>query len=203
MNLTREYSAKRFSKGGVTCPLCRAKVGREVKWCERCSFTGSKTLEMFGDTPPPLQPILDVADYWTERDCKKIERAVQRFNKRFPQIRWRFCAVALDPEISMPLFGFWIMNVCPLGPEETAEQREWTILFLVDSDTGRVSITTGYKAEIWLTEEMWEKALAETNDPLARGKNGLAVVSFLESAVEQFSQAWKLAQTKLHSERHS
>ena len=89
------------------------------------------------------------------------------------------------------------MNASPLMPEETPEEREWTILFLVDSNSGRASITTGYRAEVWLSEEMWEAALEETRDPIGRGKNGKAVVSFLELATKLFSRSWEFAHKKM------
>lgn len=196
----REYSPKRFAIASVSCPSCHAKVDREAKWCDCCGFTGAKSLETFGDSPPPLLPILDVADFWSEKDQQEIETAVKRFNKRFPQIRWRFCAVSLGPEVSLPLFGFWMMNVCPLNPDETAEDREWTVFFLIDSNTGRASVTLGYSAEVWLSDEMWEKALAETADPIARGQGGKAMVRFLGTATRLLRSAWKRSQKQLDRE---
>lgn len=202
MSDKQEYSAKRFAITGVACPACRAKVERDAKWCGRCGFTGEKSLEMFGDDPPPLLPILDVADFWSDKEQRQISVSVKRFNKRFPQIRWRFCAVALPPEVSLPLFGFWMMNVCPLAPGETPEEREWTVVFLVDTNRGRASVTTGYRAEIWLSEEMWEKALAETEEPFAQGRRGLGIARFLDSATGLFTVAWKRSRKKL-SESHA
>ncbi len=199
MSDEREYSPKRFAIDGVVCPACRAKVERDAKWCGRCGFTGERSLEMFGDDPPPLLPILDVVDFWSENDQREIAAAAKRFNKRFPQIRWRFCAVALAAEVSLPLFGFWMMNVCPLAAGETPEEREWTVVFLVDANSGRISVTAGYRAEIWLSGEMWETALAEASGPLARGQTGVAVVRFLDSVSDFFDSAWKRSRKQLSS----
>ncbi|MDE0835561.1 MAG: hypothetical protein OSA84_04335 [Akkermansiaceae bacterium] len=70
-------------------------------------------MEMFGDSPPPLLAILGVADLWNAKGQRKIEAEVKTFEKRFPQIRWRICAVALGSDVSLPLFGFWLMNAPP------------------------------------------------------------------------------------------
>jgi len=197
MSEEKEYSPKRFAISSVACPSCHAKLEREARWCESCGFTGARSLEMFGDSPPPLLPLLDVADLWNEKQQRKIEAAVKIFNKRFPQINWRICAVALGPGVSLPMFGFWLMNVCPLMPDETAADREWTVLLLVNANSGQASVTTGYSAEVWLSDEMWDNALAETADPFARGRPDQAVVLFLNRAREHFEKAWKRSRKQL------
>lgn len=197
MTEEREYSPKRFATSSVVCPSCEMKLAREAKWCESCGFTGAKSLEMFGDSPPPLLTILDVADFWDAKQLKKVEAAVAGFKKRFPQFHWKICAVALDETISLPLFGFWLMNVCPLLPEETAEDREWTVLLLIDADSGRTSVTTGYRSEVWLSGEMWEKALLETTEPFRRGKNEKVVIKFLESVRVLLESSWKRSRKQL------
>ncbi|MGJ8633656.1 MAG: TPM domain-containing protein [Luteolibacter sp.] len=197
----RDYSPKRFAISGVHCPRCAEKLDREAKWCPKCDFTGAKSLDMFGDNPPPLLPILDVTDLWNKKEEKQIKSAVASFQKRFPQIRWRVCSVALGPEVHLPVFGFWLMNVCPLMPEETAEDREWTVLLLVEANSGRASVTTGYSAEVWLSDEMWEKALAEMGEPFRRGHPDQAVVNFMKTARELMEKAWKRSQKQLANQK--
>ncbi len=97
MSEEKEYSPKRFAIASVACPSCHVKLERDAKWCPTCGFTGQKSLEMFGDDPPPLLPILDVADLWNAKEQKSIKAAVAAFNKRFPQVNWRICAVTLGP----------------------------------------------------------------------------------------------------------
>lgn len=197
MSEEREYSPKRFAIASVACPSCHAKLERDAKWCGSCGFTGEKSLEMFGDDPPPLLPILDVADLWNAKEQKRIESAVAAFNKHFPQVNWRICAVTLGPEINLSVFGFWLMNVCPLMPGETPEDREWTVLLLVDGNSGGAAVASGYRAEVWLSDEMWDKALAETTDPFMRGQPDKAVVLFLKKTQKLFEAAWQRAQKQL------
>lgn len=197
MTEEREYSARRFAIGVIACPACKAKLERDAKWCPSCGFTGSKTLDMFGDDPPPLLPILDVANIWDEKDQRAIKAAIARFNRRFPQIRWRICGVALGGEISLPLFGFWLLNASPLAAEETEKERSWTVLLLVDADTRRASITAGYRAEVWLSDDMWERALTETKEPFRAGKPGVAVSVLLQTSQTLFEKAWHRSRKQL------
>ncbi len=198
MTEEKEYSPKRFAITSVACPSCHAKLDRDARWCGTCGFTGSKSLEMFGEDPPPLLPILDVADLWSASDKKAIASAVKRFNKRFPQIAWRVCAVALGPRVNLSVFGFWLMNVCPLVDGETPEDREWTILLLIDGSTGRAAVTTGYRAELWLTDEMWDRILMEPVALLMDGQPAKAVTLFLKKARKLMDSAWERSQTQLH-----
>lgn len=193
----REYSPKRFAVSGVSCPACYAKVNRDANWCETCGFTGANTIAMFGEAAPLLLPVLDVADLWDQAGLRRIAAEVGSFGKRFPQVRWRICTVALGSEISLPLFGFWLMNASPLSPGETPEEREWSVLLLIDSNSGRISVTTGYQAEVWLSDEMWEAALAETAGLMRRGHPDKAVVLFLRQARRLFEAAWKRSRKQL------
>lgn len=203
MTETREYSPRRFAVGAVFCPACRAKLERDTKWCPACGFTGAKTLELFGDSPPPLLPLLDVADLWSARDQRLIKAAVSRFNRRFPQIRWRICGVALGGETDLPMFGFWLLNASPLAEGETDDDRSWTVLLLVDSETRHASVTTGYRAEPWLSDDMWEKALEQTKRPFHTGNPGQAVTAFLDASRTFFEKAWYRAQKQLTPPKQS
>lgn len=196
MSETREYSAKRFATASVTCPSCQIRIERDTKWCEVCGFTGTKSMEMFGETPPPLLPILDVADLWTPKEQKKIASAVKAFGKRFPQIQWRICAVMLGAEVSLPVFGFWLLNVCPLNDGETDQDREWTVLLIIDGKTGNTSVTTGYRAEVWLSDDDWSPALAEASAALRQGDTLSAVTDFLKTTRKTMDQAWKRLRLK-------
>ncbi|MEP2775234.1 MAG: hypothetical protein ABJQ29_01950 [Luteolibacter sp.] len=203
MSDLREYSPKRFAIASVMCPSCHIRLERDTNWCEACGFTGSKSMEMFGEDPPPLLPILDVVDLWTPKEQKKINAAIKDFGKRFPQIRWRICAVMLGAEISLPVFGFWLLNVCPLAEGETAEDREWTVLLLVDGKTGNASVTTGYRAEVWLSDEMWNRALAAVSNSMRQGDTLQAVTNFLKTTRVMLEKAWKRSQQQLKQDSGS
>lgn len=197
MTEEREYSPRRFAVGGIRCPSCGDKLERDAKWCAACGFTGAKTLEMFGDNPPPLLPLLDAADLWDAKDQRMIKAAVARFNRRFPQIRWRICGVSLDPEASLPLFGFWLLNASPLTEGETDEDRSWTVILVMEEAAGRCSVTAGYRAEVWLSDDIWRKALGQTQPHFRQGSRGLAVASFLKTSQALFEKAWRRSRKQL------
>ena len=148
-------------------------------------------MEMFAGPAPPLLPVVDAAELLGGEDLGKIERARLRLGKRFPQFRWCVFTVSLPEETSLPVFGFWLLNACPLGPEETADERAFTVLLLINAETGRAAVIPGYGAEPFLADDEWKQVLASMTPAWQAGKPGAAVVDFLAAAHKQLDHAWK------------
>lgn len=194
-------SAKRFAIASVNCPSCHAKVDRESKWCESCGFTGQQTIGMFGGNAPPLSRLLDVADVWNEAGKARIDSLVDGMSERFPQIKWSICTVSLPPGTRLEVFGFWLMNAGPMRENETVEDRLWTVLLVIDADTGRASVTPGYRAETWLSDEMWDAALHEVPRLFRDGNPVGAVVQFFETTGLLLEKAWRRSHSQLKQTR--
>lgn len=199
MSQANLYSAKRYSTGGVSCPACRAIIQRNSQWCERCGFTGEKSIDIFGESPPPLLPILDAVGILTPPEKKKITKHLATFNKRFPQFHWKICIVNLPPESRPSLFGFWLMNVCPLVEDETWKDREWTVLLLIDHQNQTASIIPGYQSEVWLSDEHWEKALISMEPHFSEGHIPKAIRAFTRTT-KTLLEASRLKVLKLKKE---
>jgi hypothetical protein len=166
----------------AVCPSCRTHLEGDPRLCPACGFTGAKTVPLFGSQAPPLGDFLDPAGLWTEGDPRRVRKARAKLERRFPQIRWKFCAVRLDPAADLPVFGFWLMNAAPLAEGEAAEQRAWTVLLVVNVTTGQAAAVPGYAAESWLTDQEWEQALAAMKPHWEKRQPGGAVVAFLRAA---------------------
>jgi hypothetical protein len=145
---------------------------------------------MFSDTPPPLLPILDAAGILKAKDFSKIEAARERLHRRFPQFRWRICTVTLPPETRLPVFGFWLLNMCPLDSAETREDRASTVLLLINAASGQVSAIPGYAVESYLSDDTWKLILQEMAESWQRGKSCEAIVRFFTATLNQLEIAW-------------
>ncbi len=163
----------------------------DSKWCPSCNFTGGDTMAMFSDSPPPLLPILDAMGLWTESDLKKIEAERNSLRRRFPQFQWRICTVRLPPDAQLPLFGFWLLNACPLHEKETYEERAWTVLLLIDLASGRAAVIPGYAAETCLADDDWQKSLIAMASRWESGNTADAVVEFFKSSSSHLDESWK------------
>lgn len=184
-------SSRAVSLGVVQCPACGGPLNVDANWCPHCNFTGGDTVAMFSNTPPPLLPVLDAAGILKESDLLKIESARDSLRGRFPQFHWRVCTVVLPPESSLSLFGFWMLNACPLLDEETLENRASTVLLLINADSGQVAAVPGYAVESYLSDDTWKLILASMAEPWRSGKPSEAIVRFFTSTRSHLESAWK------------
>jgi hypothetical protein len=148
-------------------------------------------MAMFEGPPPPLLPLLDAADLWDEADRNKIETKREKIRRRFPQFRFHVFSVMLPAGTKLPLFGFWLLNACPLGADETAEDRAWTVLLLLDVRNGQAAVVPGYAAEHWIPDDDWKKILSSMSRHWQAGGTADAVVRYLETTAAFLEHTWK------------
>lgn len=196
---TRRKVTTRSAPGVIICPSCKGPLKQDSKWCPACGFTGSHTVDLFPDPPPPLLPILDAVGLLSTDDVSKVEASRDKLRRRFPQFHWRICIVDPPEKTNLPVFGFWLLNVCPLGPEETNEDRAWTVLLLINTGTGEAAIIPGYAAEPFLSDDEWKRRLATMVEPWRAGKPADAITLFFKNTHLQLELAWKRYGTRRSS----
>lgn len=148
-------------------------------------------MDLFPEAPPPLLPILDAAGILNERAVWKIEAARDKLRRRFPQFHWRVCTVVLPAETDLSVFGFWLLNVCPLHGKESAEDRAATVLLLINAGTGQVAAVPGYAVEPVLSDEGWKAILATMAGPWHAGQPVEAAIRFFKNTRIHLERAWK------------
>jgi hypothetical protein len=142
-------------------------------------------MELFPYAPPELSPILDLVGVLSAGGLTAIQAEMKRSLKRYPQFQWRVVLAALPSEMSLPLFGFWLINACPLGAEETPKQRAWTVLLVVNTSTEQASVVSGYAAEPYISDEIWKNTLLEVSKFWKAENPALAIVRFLKMSRKQ------------------
>lgn len=148
-------------------------------------------MELFPEEPPPLPPVFDAAGILGEGGVLKIEAARDKLRRRFPQFQWRVCTVMLPAETNLSVFGFWLLNVCPLHGAESAEDRAATVLLLVNAGTGQAAAVPGYAVESVLSDDGWKAILATMAAPWRAGQPVDAVIRFFENSRIHLERAWK------------
>lgn len=187
----RRGSSRRTTSGVISCPACGGPLKPDSKWCPACQFTGSHTLDLFPDDPPPLLPVLDAVGLLPEDGVRKIGSAVERLRRRFPQFHWKICIVNLPAGSSLPVFGFWLLNTSPLHDKETGVDRAWTILLLINAASGQAAVIPGYGADPFLADDEWKSALSHMAGPWRSGKPVEAILCFFKGARASLDHAWK------------
>jgi hypothetical protein len=149
-------------------------------------------MTMFPDPPPPLLPLLDAASLWDAVDTRRIETAREKLRRCFPQFHFHVCTVMLPEDIRLPVFGFWLLNACPFYVNETAEDRAWTVLLLIDAGTGKCAVIPGYSAEQWLSDDDLAKVLSSMAPAWKAGESAAAVIRYFETCSTFLEHVWKL-----------
>ena len=187
---SRKYS-RRAVPGVIICPSCAGPLKPDSKWCPRCSFTGSRTLELFPHAPPPLLPVLDAVGLLDDAGVRRVESAREKLKKKFPQFHWRVCLVHLPEDIQLPVFGFWLLNTCPFQAKETLEDRAWTVLLLINTGSGDAAVVPGYAAEPYLSNDDWKVALEAMKQKWRERNPSEAIIDFFKSSRSQLEHAWR------------
>ena len=179
------------------CPACGSGLAIDAKWCGACGFTGAKTLELFPVDAPPMMPLFDAAGLFDAAAVQRVESARAMLKKRFPQFRVNVWTVDLPADQSLPVFGFWLLNACPLHSEETTEDRKWTLLLLLNVGTGEVAAISGYSVERWLHENDLKWML----ERLAKRRTSRGLPAALTGFYQDYSRLLKLAWRQRVSKR--
>ena len=203
MSESRRRSSRRVAQGITRCPACGGAVKSDAKWCPNCRFTGADSAVIFPDPPPPLLPILDAVGLLRDADLREIEVARDSLRRRFPQFHWRICTVSLPEGTALPVFGFWLLNVCPLDGPETAEERASTFLLLVDVASGQAAVIPGYAVEPYLSDDDWKTILTDMTAPWQAGNPAAAFVAFFKASRRHLDAAWKRYGAPVSSRKHS
>lgn len=189
--------------GSINCPACGEPLTTDSNWCPACNFTGAQTVDLFPESPPPLLPILDAAGILNEREIWKIEAARDSLRRRFPQFQWRICTVVLPAEANLSLFGFWLLNACPLHGKESTEDRAATVLLLINAGSGQVAAIPGYAVESVLSDDDWKAILATMAVPWRAGHPVESVIRFFKNTRIHLERVWKSCGTRQFDRKSS
>ncbi len=149
----KKYRARDFALSAMACPSCRLNFEEAVTACPRCGFDGAAAIREFPFPAPEIRDLIDPAQVLSEDEAAAVATRLRKFEKKFPQVRVSFCFMPPDLECELREFGFWLLNASPLGEENGAEERPWTLLVLLDPARGQISLSSGYAVEPFLRDE--------------------------------------------------
>lgn len=187
-----------FNRAVVVCPSCLQHFNDSADQCQRCGFDAYRVVQQFPYTAPVLERIMDNAGVVDDRLRADLNKAVDKLLRRFPQIGFYFCFVEMDDPVSMPEFGFWMMNACRLQEGQVENDRAWSLLLLIDTKRGLVSLTPGYAIEAFIEDSGWEQALRQVSGDLAAGNYRQALLEYVSCAEALLRQSANDAREKVN-----
>lgn len=145
----------------MKCPRCVQRIHRAADLCPHCGFSIVDADARFGAEEVRLRCLTDSAGILRYGDRERVEAAMERISKRFPQIFVAIYTGALGEVANLRQFGFWLLNRSAFEDLPIEKPNEAGILLTIDPESKAAGIVFGYLLEPFLNE-------ADTFDCLTR-----------------------------------
>jgi len=192
-DMSKAISARRIAVGALICPACRRRMEAAAESCPSCGFTGQRTVEMFPYAAPKLDRVMDEVELLGESDRRRIRRGIGRLQRRFRQVHVSVCAVDLPAEVSLRLFGFWLLNAAPAEAGDGEAPNAWTVLLVIDAGRQTASVSCGYAVEAFVSDDSWLRCLELLAESWNQDDRSGAVLDFLKGAEKELVYAARRA----------
>jgi uncharacterized membrane protein YgcG len=180
-----------FRPGKMLCPSCGAILPMVTDKCPRCQFTATRCLKKYPFQAPPLDRLIDPEERFQPRDRKKLNRAADQFERRFPQTRVHVCVTRLPPSADCREFGYWLLNVSPTESPEDEQRRCFSLLLIIDRTSRSVSATVGYGIDPFIDDGALKKILSASKEDFQQGDYAQGVARFLKLTEKRLRHEFK------------
>lgn len=171
------------------CPKCGGDVPDGADSCPRCGLICRGLDAHCGVIPQILSNVTDLAEDFALGELQDLRRLTDRFDATFGETHLNIVATRVPPAVSLPAYGFWLLNRARIGaPPTVPPARNYSILFLLDSQRGDFSITVGYGMETLVSQSELEDVLAAGLPDLQQGKKRIGISKCISSLTELIQQ---------------
>lgn len=164
----------------MRCPFCQSPAQEDTVECSSCGFSLPKLEQFLGVPPAVTHGIFDPKHRFSRKDRRRVQLALDRFHRKFPQMGFTVFLGNIKPETPLPLYSFWLFNRSSLcaSLRNGAINRE--IFLTIDTDNRRAGLTIGYGLEPFVGQHHLEKILEAARAELAQGAWGLATLTVID-----------------------
>lgn len=145
----------------MKCPRCVQRIHRAAASCPHCGFTIADADAQFGNEELHLRCLTDSAGILRRGERERVEIAIDRITRRFPQIFVAVYTGSLGEIANIRQFGFWLLNRSAFEDVPADKPNEAGILITIDPESKAAGIVFGYLLDPFLEE-------ADTFDCLSR-----------------------------------
>ncbi|MEM7013568.1 MAG: TPM domain-containing protein [Verrucomicrobiota bacterium] len=143
--------------------------------------------DVFGYDDVHFHQLSDLADCLEKKERQQLQKLIDRLEKRFPQLWFGICFVALSERASLREFGFWLMNHATVTSDEPRPNENGVIL-TIDLTSRVAGFSLGYYSERFMSDGDLFRALNEGAPYLKQGDYELGVRVMLERFAKILAQ---------------
>lgn len=136
----------------MKCPRCVQRIHRAAASCPHCGFSIADADVRFGDDELRLRSLTDSAGILRRGDRERVEVALEKFSRRFPQLFAAVYTGALGEVSNLRQFGFWLLNRSAFEDVPVEKPNEAGILLTIDPESKAAGIVFGYLLDPFLEE---------------------------------------------------
>jgi hypothetical protein len=136
----------------MKCPRCVQRIHRAASSCPHCGFSITDSDGRFGEEEVTLRSLTDAAGILRRGERERVEAAMERISRRFPQLFVAIYTGALGEVANLRQFGFWLLNRSAFEDVPVGKPNEAGILLTIDPETKAAGIVFGYLLDPFLDE---------------------------------------------------
>ncbi|MDP3849483.1 MAG: hypothetical protein Q8Q59_03195 [Luteolibacter sp.] len=136
----------------MKCPRCVQRIHRAAASCPHCGFSIADADGRFGSEEVSLRCLTDSAGILRRGDRERVEAAMARISRRFPQIFVAVYTGALGEVANIRQFGFWLLNRSAFEDLPLDKPNEAGILLTIDPESKAAGMVFGYLLDPYLEE---------------------------------------------------
>jgi uncharacterized membrane protein YgcG len=136
----------------MKCPRCVQRIHRAAESCPQCGFSLADADQRFGAEDVRLRCLTDAAGILRRGERERVEAAMARIARRFPQVFVAVYTGALGEVANIRQFGFWLLNRAAFEDLPPDKPNEGGVLLTIDPESKAAGIVFGYLLDPFLDE---------------------------------------------------
>lgn len=165
----------------MKCPRCVQPIYRAALRCPHCGFSREDADAIFGLGEIRVRCLTDRAGLLTCVERVRVQEAMERIGRIFPQLFVGVYTVSLGGVSRMRQFGFWFLNRAVFEDLPDGKLNEAGVILTMDPETKVAGMVFGYLLDPYLTEEDTFECLAKAYSSWADGHYADGIVAALKA----------------------
>ncbi len=163
----------------MKCPRCVQSIHRAAELCPHCGFSIADADFVYGGNEVVLHSLADVAGIFGRDQRERVEVALERFSRRFPQLFVAVYTGSLGEVANIRQFGFWLLNRAAFEDVPADKPNESGILITIDPESKAAGMIFGYALDAVLDESDTFECLSRAHGHWIEGRYDDGLIKLL------------------------
>lgn len=151
------------------CPSCEHRLEPGPDRCDLCGFHLGALDARYGTQPLAMDQITDTTHFLRTRDRDHLLDTIDAFETQFPQLYPAFYIAELPDDTKLPEFATWLINRARVSVIDELREGKNVYLFVIDLTSRSMTVTAGYFAEQFVSENDLRELLEDAAPYIAAG----------------------------------